>query len=425
MKLGYGNGSVEFDPPEAVGWRVLPPGSGAGDVSPGPGVVGRAVRDLAAQLDEAGLGPGARLLLIVPDHTRRCRLEAVLPPLLAELERRRFAPARILVANGTHAALPEAAVRQLVTEEVFSRCSVAQHDDRNPASLVRLGETSRGTPVVLNSAVAEADFILTISGTLFHYFAGFGGGPKMLLPGVASREATLANHRRTIDPGTGRIVPECREGNTATNPVWLDLAEALGLVPRVLSLQVVLDARGEIAWAEAGPVLPVHARACEEVRRLYGVPVARKADVVVASAGGHPADVNLIQSHKSIHHAVQALKPGGCLILLARCAGGIGSASFMPYFEEKSAAGIASRLLRDYQINGHTALALRTKTEQATIVLVSDLDPAIVRSTGMVPARDLREAWSLVSPRLPAGAAGYVIPTASVHVPFAHLQETP
>ena len=143
-------------------------------------------------------------------------------------------------------------------------------------------------------------------------------------------------------------------------------------------------------------------------------------DVVVASAGGFPADVNLIQSHKSIHHAYQAVKENGWLIVMAECAEGIGSKTFLPYFDYGSSRNIGQRLLEDYQINGHTALALKTKVEQANIVFVSNLDPQMVEKIGMIPAKNLTEAWEIAKKHLNAEALGYILPTASAHVPVVN-----
>ncbi len=418
MQLKYGKDTISLMPDTGVAWNVLPEQI-PGDFSvSGPRLVKEAVADLVNQLDAFPIPSRPRLLLIVPDHTRRCRLEEILAGLLPALEKKYDADIRILVANGSHVLQPEALLREVVGEAVCARHAVLQHDALDDVQLADLGTTTFGTPVRLNRLVIESDFVITIGAILYHYFAGFGGGPKMLLPGVAGLESIRINHRRTLDPVSGLFHHDCQEGNIVTNPVFIDLAQVVHFVPHALSLQVVLSPQGEIVEAAAGPILPIHRRLTERVRQIYALPIDDRADVVIASAGGYPADVNLIQSHKSIHHACQALKPAGTLIVLAECAQGIGSSYFMRYFTGATSCEMGLQLLRDYQINGHTALALRRKTETARIILVSGLDADAVRQTGMHAAASFAEAWAMTAPHLPAGARGYILPDSSKFVPI-------
>lgn len=418
MNLAFGNSTVSFQPGAGVAWQLLPELETGTAVRPDPDPVGPAIDALIRQLDDQGARRGEHLLLVIPDHTRRCRLETILPRLLPRLESDLSLKIRLVVANGSHVLQPDALVREVVGDEVWETYAVSQHDSRDEARLEYLGATSAGTPVAINRLAVETDWIVTIGGILFHYFAGFGGGPKMLLPGIAALETIRINHRRTIDPETGQFHAGCREGHLETNPVYQDLAEVVRFFPRALSLQLVIAPDGRIAAAQSGPILPVQQELLPLVRHYYGVPISQRADVVIASAGGYPADVNLIQAHKSIHHGFQALKPGGTLIVLAECREGIGSASFLDYFSGGSSQEMGQELLRHYLINGHTALAVKSKSEQARIILVSELDGATVRRTGMIPAATLDEAWALAQPELPAAATGYIMPRAAKYLPL-------
>ncbi|NIA30124.1 MAG: nickel-dependent lactate racemase [Actinobacteria bacterium] len=416
MQLKYGKGKVEFDLPQNIQWQVLhknlPFLYGSEDQTIDDGIY-----SLVKQLSSR-VAPKAKLLFIVPDHTRRCRLEIILPKLTQELEQKFNAQIEILIANGSHVLQPEHVIRDLVGEAIYKKYPVQQHDCHDEKTLHDFGKTTAGTPVRLNSKVKEADFIITIGGVLYHYFAGFGGGPKMLLPGVAAYETIRMNHRRTIDPQTGRFHSHCHEGNITTNPVYLDLAQVIDFVPNCLSLQVALDFSGHVIHAAAGPILETQKEICSHVADVYSLPLEKPADIVVASAGGFPSDVNLIQAHKSIHHAFQAVKKGGHIIVLAECSEGIGSKSFLPYFEFGAAENIGRQLLRDYQINGHTALALKSKAEQVKVILVSSLEKEIVKKTGMIPVESFAVAWKIAEKELDAGSAGYIIPKASVTVPI-------
>ncbi|HOZ20979.1 MAG TPA: nickel-dependent lactate racemase [bacterium] len=419
MELSYGTTTLSFQPDPGVAWRTLPEEELGAAAAAGPEILRNAIAMLLGQMEEGGAAAGESLLLVVPDHTRRCRLDEVLGLLLPGLETRLSLRVRILVANGSHVLQPEPLVRELIGAEIYDRYPVNQHDCREGKQLAQIGTTTAGTPVIVNRTALEVDWIVTVGGILFHYFAGFGGGPKMLLPGIAGEETIRINHRRTLDPVTGQFHPDCREGNIETNPVYLDLAEIVRLFPAALSLQLVLSPQGEIAAAAAGPILPVQRELLPLVRRFYTLPIGERADVVIASAGGHPADVNLIQSHKSIHHAYQAVKSGGTVIVLAECSEGVGSAAFMDYFTGASAAEMGRELLANYLINGHTALTLKSKCEGARIILVSALPPELVRRTGMVPATSLAEAWQLARPELPAGATGLILPGAARYLPIS------
>lgn len=415
LKLKYGTSSVKFDLPQTVNWQVLKndlPFSPYSETE----IIETAISDLFSQLKQVN-NPLKNLLLIVPDHTRRCGLGLFLPVLINKLQDQFSANITILIANGSHVVQPEETIVGLLGKNIFDNYTVLQHDSKNSSELYFAGTTSFGTPIWLNKQVRETDYIITIGGVLYHYFAGFGGGPKMLLPGVAGYETIRQNHKRTVDPATGNFHKECYEGNITTNPVYSDLVQVLDFVPNVLSLQLALDTDGKIIHAESGPVEKTQHKVCEKVAQAFSVPIKEKADIVVASAGGYPSDVNLIQTHKSIHHAFQAVKSGGTIILLAECGQGVGSKTFMPYLEYNSSQKIGQALLRDYKINGHTALTLRAKAEQAKIVLVSSLGKELVNKTGLVPASSIEEAWDMVKNELPPEPIGYIMEKASAIVP--------
>jgi nickel-dependent lactate racemase len=419
MQLSYGHNQIEFKLDSTVQWQVLSSQvSGAGQgISIEP-----AIDELASLIKARVRVAGARLLLVIPDHTRRCRVDEILRSLMPKLESLPSPVIHIVVANGSHVLQPEATVRDLVGADIYDRYAVQQHDSQNQEALHYFGATDYGTPVFLNKLVKEADVVVAIGGILFHYFAGFGGGAKMLLPGVAGYETIRINHRRTIDEANAGFHHGCREGQLDGNPVFMDLAQVDRMVPDVISLQVVLNPQKEFVYAEAGPMLAVHRRACQVVKATYSLPLSAQADVVVASAGGFPSDVNLVQAHKSIHHAFRAVKPGGNLVMLAECREGAGSKTFMPCFAAGDSIAIGRQLLANYQINGQTALALKAKTEQVQIHLVSSLDPGLVRKTGMIPHDSLDKAWHAVQARLPVRASGYIFPKASVYLPVLEME---
>ena len=176
MKLNYGKKGVEINLPDNITWGVLDkemPFVPKEETE----IILSGIESLLEQLDPK-INTGCRLLLVVPDHTRRCRLELILPPLIEALEQEFEATIDILVANGSHIIQPEEKVRELLSPKIFDKYPVTQHDYMDADTLLYLGETSFGTPIWLNKKVKEADFIITIGGILYHYFAGFGGGPQ-------------------------------------------------------------------------------------------------------------------------------------------------------------------------------------------------------------------------------------------------------
>jgi len=417
MKIPYGKTFIDIQLPKHIKWQHLKKDAPF-SFPPQVELVQAGVDNLIAQL-QSRINRQAKLLLIVPDHTRKCNLPIILPPLIEALQSSFSASIEILVANGSHVAQPESVIRDLVSEKIYTTIQTNQHDAKDESQLAYFGATRDNTKIWLNKKVKEADFIITIGGILYHYFAGFGGGPKMLLPGVAGYETIRKNHSRTIDGDSGNFHPHSRGGEIELNPVYTDLSQVLDFVPNVLSLQVVLSADQKIAACKAGPILETQQLLLPLVKQLYGVNAGDKADVVVAGAGGFPADVNLIQAHKAIRHAFKVAGDNGALIMFAQCSEGIGSSTFLSYFELGSSKRIGERLAVDFKINGQTALSLRERAEKVNILLISELEADVVRRTGMTPCSSWENALQILNADLKHYKTGFVMPQAATTVPIA------
>ncbi|MBN1560171.1 nickel-dependent lactate racemase [candidate division KSB1 bacterium] len=410
MELRYGDSAIDLKLPPHIDWHVLEKKviSSSAEMD----VIQQGIDALLQQLADR-LKKKSRITLICPDHTRKCNLPLILPALVDGLEKNFLADIEILIANGCHALQPETAVAELVSPAIYHRIPTFQHDALDDEQMLHFGQTSYGTDVRLNAKV-KADFIITVGGILYHYFAGFGGGPKMILPGVAAYETIRQNHRRAI-AADGHLHPRARHGNILANPVYNDLAEGADFVPNTLSLQVVLSPAGGVVFCAAGPIIATQKKLIPRVQELYSVEIAGRADVVIASAGGFPGDVNLIQAHKSIHHAFQAVRRGGVIILFAECREGIGSTTFLPYCECGSATAIGKALLEEFRMHGQTALALKEKAESVTIYFISALDDDIVIKAGMRPCRSTDDALADIKSR--EINKGYIMPRANMTVP--------
>jgi lactate racemase len=328
--------------------------------------------------------PQGPIAIIVADKTRLCGYPTALPWLTAALRARGADRQQITfyIAYGTHAAQSEAeslnAYGQVYTEYPF-----IHHQCTDPVRFVELGRTSRGTPVRIREDLLNAGLILTVGAISHHYFAGFGGGRKLLFPGLGEREAIYRNHRLFLDTKKGFLAAGCRPGQLHGNPIAEDLAEINRMLPPYLSIHGLLDSHGEVATFRFGSTYDDFLAVCREHDACYRAGSTSRYDLVLASAGGFPRDINFIQAHKAIDNAAAFVRDGGDLILLAECADGIGSATFLPYFAMGNREAAFAHLTANYSGNGGTALAMMAKTERIRIFLVTDLSEEICQQIGV------------------------------------------
>jgi nickel-dependent lactate racemase len=318
----------------------------------------------------------SRILVVVPDNTRPCPLPNILPLIVNRLQRAGAQSITVITANGTHTAMPDDALRRHIGASIFDFCQVIQHDAHD-ALVSDVGTTRRGTRVLMNPLVMEADGLLVISPVQHHYFAGMGGGPKMLVPGLTAAKTALENHRLAVGEN-GRMNPDCREGILRGNPVAEDIYEAMSFCPPAFYLGIILDEDAHVVEALCGEICAVHQALSRKYHATHVMTVNGQRPLVIASAGGMPRDCNLIQAHKGLHRTARLLVPGGTLVYLAECRDGIGSTTLLSWLEYPTSNEIARHLLKDYTLHGHTALALKEKAEKARIFFVSTLPDEVV-----------------------------------------------
>jgi len=353
----------------------------------------------------------------VSDITRYSATERFLTPLLGETDAAGIPRKRVsvFIARGTHRALSDAELNAVVGPEISSGIRLVQSDPDGETT--RLGVTSRGTPVRISRALMEHDRIVLTGTITFHYFAGFGGGRKALVPGCAARETASATHFRIFrTDGPGKH-PLARPGVLAGNPVHEDIVEAVTMAAPTFLFNTLLTPQREVFDAVAGHWQKAHEEACARYAKVYRVPVPKRYPLVIASAGGFPKDINFIQSHKALDNAYLTAEEGGVIILLAECRDGLGSSSFFPWFRFEDPAAMEAELRANYQIYGQTAHATLTKAKTCRVILVSTLRPKEVEQMEMIPAatfeEGVREAEKLLG-ALPTALvipdAGYVLP---------------
>ncbi len=368
--------------------------------------------------------PGEQVVIVTSDVTRPTGSDLYLPLIVARLNAAgiKDRDIEIVIALGIHRKQTEAEHKRIVGE-LYGRIKVSDHDCDDPGALVYLGDTSRGVPVEVNRRVAEAKRLILTGAVTFHYFAGFGGGRKSILPGVSSRRSCLASHFALLKPGeaTGRD-PRAVTGNLEGNPVHEAMLEACALRPPDFILNTALTPDKRILAVFAGDWRAAHAEACRFYAAAFSRPIAEQGDLVVVSCGGFPKDINLIQAHKSMEYASRALKPGGVMILLAECRDGYGHPTFFNWFSYPDCGELESALRKRYEINGQTAWSLKEKAERFRIVLVSRLPAEEVRTMGMIPADSLPQALELALPMLPEDFRAYLVPEGGNVLPL--LQAT-
>jgi nickel-dependent lactate racemase len=359
----------------------------------------------------AELARGAKCVtLLVPDATRKAWLPEVLPPVLARLRHAGVEPGAVtlLVACGTHPVTDEGSLATLVGA-VPAGARVVQHDARDESSLVVVGTLTTGEPVHLHRAAVEADLLVAISTVQHHYFAGFGGGPKLVFPGVAGYAEIQANHRKVIDPEADppRRHPACEPGVLEGNPVAEEIAATARLCWPGFAVLLVGGAGGRPAWSAGGPLEFVYPLACDRVRSWFEVE-AGPFERIVVSAGGFPTDHTLIQAHKALDAACRFAEPDAEVLFVAACDGGPGSPAMEPFLADPRAAAIIARLSESYVQYGHTTLRLVEKTGRFRVLTKTELAPALAERLGMRPIRDVQAELDRWRDEAPHEAIGVI-----------------
>jgi lactate racemase len=347
--------------------------------------------------------PGQKVVIITSDLTRPCPSERLLPPILDELASAGVpdSDVTVVIALGLHRAMTESEIETAVGSDIFKRVRVVNHD---PQGCVKLGVTLAGTPVEFFRPVVEADFRICVGNLEFHYFAGYSGGAKAILPGCASRATVNANHAMMVRP-------EAKAARLAGNPVRADIEEGVAMLGVDFILNAVVDVQHRIVAAVAGDVLAAHQRGCEMVADRGLVTIERQADIALVSAGGYPKDVNLYQAQKALDNSAYAVRDGGIIILAAECPEGLGNKTFESWLAEAcSPDDMLERIQQEFVLGGHKAAAIAAVLKRKKVYLVSAFPDELVRDCLLVPFRDLDQAMSAAFGELGSDASVLVLP---------------
>lgn len=324
----------------------------------------------------------AQPAVVVADKTRLCGYPLYLPVLVENLVAHGARPEAITlyIAYGTH--LPQSDAE---SEKSYGPCFDQYrwvHHQCEGDHFKELGTTPGGTPVRIRTDLAEASCVITFGAISHHYFAGYGGGRKLLFPGLGHKNAIYANHGLFLDPGTRVLASGCRPGRLEGNPLAEDLEDYDAFFSADMTIHGILNSHGEVCDLLVGKGRGHFRKACARHAASCEIDVGKQYDLVIASCGGFPKDINFIQSHKTIHHAADWVSDGGRLIVLSECRDGIGSQTFLPWFELGGWDGAFDALARNYVGNGGTALAMMNKTRRIKISLVTALQPSLAEMMG-------------------------------------------
>ena len=340
---------------------------------------------------------GDKVCVLVPDVTRLWQSPAVYAPEVVRALNEAGIPDEditILSATGTHRPQTQDEHVRLVGEDLVRRVKIVDHDCRDTPNMVRVGTTSRGTPVLFNRCAVDADKIVSCCGVVHHFLAGFGGGGKMLLPGVAAYETVQHHHNFALNEGFGSGTnPDVRSANLEDSNIFhADIVEAASMLAPCFSLNVVTGDHGIIA-AFAGDWQKAHLEACRMIDGLNAVDIPRRAPLVIASAGGYPKDINLYQTIKLLSNALAAVEPGGTMILLSRCGEGFGSEDVERQLTAYASMEEREKALRStFSIGSYVGFLFAEAAEKQTFILVTDMDAACFARTGIIAVKTLDEA---------------------------------
>lgn len=352
-----------------------------------------------------------KIVLIASDHTRPVPSKVITPLVLAEIRKENpKADITILIATGFHRGTTKAELIEKFGDKIVTEENIVIHDSRNTADMVNIGKLPSGGDILLNKVAASADLLLAEGFIEPHFFAGFSGGRKSVLPGVVSKETVLANHCAEFIASD-----KARTGILEGNPIHIDMLSAARQAKLAFIVNVVIDADKKIIKAFAGDMEKAHAAGVAFVRELATVK-AKPAEIVITSNGGYPLDQNIYQSVKGMSAAEATCKEGGVIIICSACNDGHGGEAFYRWFAEASgpreimdkimAIDAASTIADQWEAQ----ILARIQLKHHVIIVTDQCEHQLIENMHMKAAATLDEALSMARHLVPREAKITVIP---------------
>ena len=357
------------------------------------------------------------IVIVISDMTRYWMRQDLIVPILVDylVSRcgKRYGDLEIVIATGTHVGAPEEDLRTLVTSDIYDKVRTINHDC-HASDLVYLGTTDYGTPVKVNKDAAEADLVICLGAATYHVMAGFGGGRKSILPGISGLETIKHNHAYSLAPDAFITNPEIGNGILEGNPLNEDMLQAAAMMRNLFMITLVTDTEFRLSSIFAGHWRKSWEAACDEVRRIYTVPIKEKADVVITSCGGFPKDESLYQGTKAVDNVISALKDGGTLILLLEGRNGGGSPDYFDWIKPLVNGTFEKELRENFTVGGYIFFLNCEQAARFNIMMYSSIPAETVAPMGIKAYDDLDKLMADVDLD---GKSIYVIPTGSTVLP--------
>ncbi len=346
--------------------------------------------------------------IVINDKTRPRPNTDVLKPLLKYMEQVGFIKKfiKIFIGSGTHEPMPENEWSQILDQDIIDQYPIIVHDCDHSAT-INLGTTSYQTPILINEAFAKCDLKITIGNIEPHHFMGFSGGVKTAAIGLAGRKTITTNHAMLTRE-------QAKSGIFHSNPMRQDIEEIGQKLDIQFTLGTILDENKNILRVVFGNPATVMKTVVPIVNNIFGVKVAAPYDLVIASPGGFPKDINLYQSQKALTHAARITKDGGWVILLAACQEGSGSQNYEKFVMENAThQEIINKFESGYfEIGSHKAFQIARDAIRVNVILVSDIPPIRVKKWKLTPSKpellDQLINWFIA--RLPSEAKIAILP---------------
>ena len=353
--------------------------------------------------------------IAVNDKTRPVPHHYMLPPLLEKLHSLGFTAQNIklIIATGTHKPMPAEEYARILPADIYTNYPVCSHDCDDNENIKYLGETSRKTPVLINRQFLDAELRIVLGNIEPHHFMGFSGGAKSMAIGLAGRETINTNHAMLTDP-------KATIGEYEENPMRQDVEE-IGAIANLQYVEnVILNSKKDIVKVYCGAPLPVMKAGIEEVRRTGQVSIENLYDVVIASVGGAPKDINLYQSQKAITHAALCVKDGGAVILAAKCPEGSGSPAFEAFMQGVTTfEQVFQKFTHDgFRVGPHKAFQIARLASRVSIIMVSDIPDELVSSWCITPAKNLNQALAIARNTITPMQRIAIMPRATNTIPY-------
>ena len=410
IKLPYGKEHITVDIPQTRLKSVI-----KNDIDDMP-VLGEAavVAAMEAPIGQKGLAELAKnknkVVIIASDHTRPVPSKAIIPHMLKQIRQGNpQADITILIATGCHRGTTVKELEDKFGSDIVKNERIVIHDCGNNDMLSELGTLPSGGSLVINKLAAQADLLLAEGFIEPHFFAGFSGGRKSVLPGIAARKTVHYNH-------CARFIahPNARCGILNGNPIHTDMLYAAKAARLAYIVNVVINSKKEIIAAFAGDVEQAHAAGCSflnGIARSESVP----ADIVISTNNGYPLDQNIYQAVKGMTTAEATVKEGGVIIMVARCNDGHGGESFLKTFDnnltvEEIYNNILSVEADKTIVDQWQSQVFARILKKHKVILVSDADPETVKKLRMIPAADINDAMGKATAMMGEDSSVTVIP---------------